>query len=90
MDCFANEKDYMLLNNDKYTFFVLKRLLDGENKLLLTDHERLIICFSGEPYPVWIWNADEPAKWVQCDQITDVKNTRYDNVKDIIFSRFAW
>ena len=62
MDCFANEKDYMLLNNDKYTFFVLKRLLDGENKLLLTDHERLIICFSCEPYPVWIWNADEPAE----------------------------
>ena len=45
MDCFVNEKDYILLDNDKYTFFVLKRLLGGENKLLLTDHERLIICF---------------------------------------------
>ena len=50
MDCFANEKDYMLLDNDKYTFYLLKRLLGGENKLLLTDHEKLIICFSCEPY----------------------------------------
>ena len=62
MDSFANENDYMLLDNDKYTFFVLKRLLGGENKLLLSDHKRLIICFSCEPYPVWIWNADELAE----------------------------
>ena len=62
MDCFANEKDYIILDNDKYTFYVLKRLLGGENKLLLTDHERLIICFSCEPYPVWIWSADDLAE----------------------------
>ena len=62
MDCFASEKDHILLEHDKYTFFVLKRLLGGENKLLLTDHERLIICFSCEPYPVWIWTADESTR----------------------------
>ena len=62
MDSFANKNDYMLLDNDKYTFFVLKRLLGGENKLLLSDHKRLILCFSCEPYPVWIWNADEMAE----------------------------
>jgi len=58
MDNFANEKDYALLDGDKYTFFVLKRLLGGTNTLLLTDHERVIICFSTDPFPVWIWNAD--------------------------------
>ena len=59
MDGFANEKDQALLDQDKYTFFVLKRLLGGENTLLLTDHERLIICFSCDPFPVWIWNAPD-------------------------------
>ena len=26
--------------------------------MLLSDHENLIICYTGEPYPVWIWTAD--------------------------------
>ena len=59
MDKFANERDYAVLQSDKYTFFVLGRLLKGNNTLLLTDHERLIICFSCDPFPVWIWNADD-------------------------------
>jgi hypothetical protein len=42
----------------KYTFLVLRRIIDTECSLLLTDHERLIICFTGSPYPVWIWTAD--------------------------------
>ena len=28
---------------DKYTFFVLDRIMDGNPRLLLSDHERLII-----------------------------------------------
>ena len=59
MDNFVDERDFKLLENDKYTFFVLKRIMGGECKLLLTDHSRLIICFSGEPFPVWIWTADD-------------------------------
>lgn len=58
MDSFVNEKDYELLDGDRYTFFVLKRLLGGDNTLLLSDHERLIICFSNDPFPVWIWTPD--------------------------------
>ena len=58
MDHFADERDYKLLENDKYTFFVLGRIMGGECNLLLTDHEKLIICFSGNPYPVWIWTPD--------------------------------
>ncbi len=47
---------------DKYTFFVLKRIMGGECKLLLTDHERLILCFTGQPYPVWIWTPDDASE----------------------------
>lgn len=59
MDHFVDERDYRLLESDKYTFFVLRRIMDGPCKLLLSDHERLIICFSTEPFPTWIWTADD-------------------------------
>jgi hypothetical protein len=49
MDNYVDERDYKLLEGDKYTFFVLRRIIDGPCKLLLSDHERLIICFSTEP-----------------------------------------
>lgn len=62
MDTYVDERDYKLLETDKYTFFVLKRIIGGESKLLLTDHERMIICFTGHPYPVWIWTADDASK----------------------------
>lgn len=58
MDNFVDERDYKLLENDEYTFFVLSRIMGGKCELLLTDHERLIICFSCSPFPVWIWTAD--------------------------------
>lgn len=59
MDNFADERDYKILENDKYTFFVLGRVMGGECELLLTDHERLIICLTCNPYPVWIWTPDD-------------------------------
>lgn len=62
MDSFVDERDYRLLENDKYTFSILSRIIGGGYQLLLTDHERLIICFSSLPYPVWIWTADEAAE----------------------------
>ncbi len=58
MDNFVDERDYKLLVNDKYTFSVLSGKMGGECDLLLTDHEKLIICFSSNPYPVWIWTPD--------------------------------
>ncbi len=58
MDNFADERDFALLEKDKYTFFVLRRILDGGCELLLTDHETLILCFSCDPFPVWIWTED--------------------------------
>lgn len=39
MDSFIDERDYKLLESDKYTFFVLKLVMGGDTKFLLSDHE---------------------------------------------------
>ena len=59
MDTFADERDFKILEADKYTFFVLARILKRDCTLLLTDHSRMIICYSQSPFPVWIWTADD-------------------------------
>ena len=58
MDNFVDERDLKLLEKDRYTFFVLRRILDTECRLILTDHEKIILCHSSEPHPVWIWTED--------------------------------
>ena len=58
MDNFADERDYKLIEADKYTFFVLGRIMGGPSTLLLSDHEKLIICYTENPFPVWIWTPD--------------------------------
>ncbi len=58
MDNYADDRDYKLLENDRYTFSVLRRIIDKPCELLLSDHEKLILCYSGSPYPVWIWTPD--------------------------------
>ena len=74
MDSFVDERDYKILENDKYTFFVLSRVMSGECDLLLTDHERLMICFTCNPYPVWVWTPD--------DVTEEEKEKAYANVKE--------
>ena len=59
MDNYVDERDHKLLENDKYTFFVLGRIIGEKCRVLLTDHERMIICHSVNPYPVWIWTPDD-------------------------------
>ena len=58
MDHSADERDFRLLQDDRYTFAVLSRILPGPCSLTLTDHERFILCHSVAPYPVWIWTAN--------------------------------
>ena len=62
MDNFVDDRDFKVLEGDKYTFFMLRRIMAGECKLLLTDHERMIICHSNNPFPVWIWTSDDISK----------------------------
>lgn len=59
MENFVDERDYALLENEKYTFFVLRRIIGGKCEVLLTDHEKAIICYSCRPYPVWVWTAEK-------------------------------
>lgn len=33
--------------------------MKGECRILLSDHERFILCFTGHPFPVWIWLPDD-------------------------------
>ncbi|MCR4622519.1 MAG: GNAT family N-acetyltransferase [Clostridiales bacterium] len=58
MDAFFDERDKRLLEKDKYTFCVMKRVMDGDCALRLSDHEKLIVCYTGRPYPVWVWTKD--------------------------------
>ena len=62
MDNFVDERDFKILEDDKYTFFVLRRIIEGKCELLMTDHERLIICFTNKPFPIWIWTPDDATK----------------------------
>ena len=62
MDAFVDERDYKLLSGDKYTFSVLSRIMGGQNEFLLSDHEKIIICFTGQPYPVWIWTTSDASE----------------------------
>ncbi|MCR5062307.1 MAG: hypothetical protein K6A89_03405 [Treponema sp.] len=58
MDNFIDERDFKILESDRYTFFVLTRIMTRNCELLLSDHSRMIICYSQSPFPVWIWTAD--------------------------------
>ena len=58
IDNFVTEKDFELLQNDKYTFFVLGRILKGECNFIASDHNKIIICHSCKPFPLWIWTPD--------------------------------
>ncbi len=51
-----------LLKKDEYCFFVLSRILQGECRLTITDNERIIICHSCDPFPVWVWMPDDATR----------------------------
>ena len=51
MDPFVNEKDFMLLNQDHYTFSVLMRILKGDCEIIRSNHENLLLCHSASHYP---------------------------------------
>ena len=62
MEHTADERDLRLLENDPYTFSVLRQIIGADCQLLLTDHKRLILCYSCPPYPVWIWTPDDASE----------------------------
>ena len=59
MDNFVDERDYKLLDGDKYSFAILRMIVGRECQLLLTDHEKAILCKAVEVFPAWIWTPDD-------------------------------
>ena len=74
MDNFVDERDYELLNKDMHTFSVMIRIIGLDCKIRLTDHKDIILCFSSQPFPVWIWTED--------DATEDVKEKAYLTAKE--------
>ena len=62
MDSLVDERDLKILENDRYTFFQLRDVIGGRCKLLLTDHEMLILGFTDHPHPVWIRTPDDASE----------------------------
>ncbi len=58
MDNYVDERDYRLLDGDRYSFAILRMIMGGKCLLLLTDHERAILCKAVEVFPAWIWTPD--------------------------------
>lgn len=54
--------DTSFLSADKYTFSVLIRILAGQCALTLIESEKLVICHSTPPYPVWVWLSSNASK----------------------------
>ena len=67
MDRFVNEKDYALLSRDRFTFDVMARNLSSDCRLILSDHENVVLCYSIPPFPIWIWTVDH------CDESVKLK-----------------
>lgn len=47
-----------LLDGDRYAFAVMRNILKGmfgEVEKIVTDHERLTLCYTCPPYPGWVW-----------------------------------
>ena len=50
IDNFVTEKDFELLKKDKYTFFVLGRILHGNCNFIASNHKSFIICHKCESW----------------------------------------
>lgn len=51
-------QDRVLLAHDPVTYAVLITILDIPCSHIYTNHESVVIAFSGAPFPVWVWVKD--------------------------------
>lgn len=47
-----------LVKEEAITFSVLMKILEGPCTDIFTDHEKAIVCYSSQPWPVWVWCGD--------------------------------
>ena len=54
-----------LLDGDRYAFAVMRNILKGmfgEVGKIVTDHERLTLCYTCPPYPGWVWMPQDASE----------------------------
>jgi len=51
-----------LLGEDVCTFSMLSRIVKGRCTKTVTDHQRVIMCLSVRPFPVWVWVAPDAGR----------------------------
>lgn len=59
-----------ILKKDKVTFSVLLRIVNNKCNKVFTDRERIIICHSNAPFPVWVWTKDNVTE----DELTRINH----------------
>ncbi len=54
-----NVVDTGLFATDELTFAVLKAIVNNKCTFVMTDNDMFVICYSAEPFPVWLWTASD-------------------------------
>lgn len=54
-----NVVDSRIFAKDELTFAVLGAIVKGKGTFAATDNDKFVIFYSTEPFPVWLWTADE-------------------------------
>lgn len=62
MDNFADKRDHLLLDKDRYTFSVMDKIIEEECRIIFSDHKQIIMCQTDIQYPVWIWTPDDASE----------------------------
>lgn len=47
-----------LMEKEAITYSVLMKILQGQCADIFTDHENMVVCYSSQPWPVWVWCQD--------------------------------
>ncbi|MCI8349845.1 MAG: GNAT family N-acetyltransferase [Oscillospiraceae bacterium] len=55
----AGVVDVSMLEQDKLTFALVIQVLEAPCRKILTDHARVLLCYTTPPYPVWAWLPDD-------------------------------
>lgn len=54
-----NVVDSRIFAEDELTFAVLGAIVKGKGTFVATDNDKFVIFYSVEPFPVWLWTADD-------------------------------
>lgn len=53
-----NVVDTGLFEQDSLAFTMLTGFVNNKSTLVITDHDKYVICYSQAPFPVWVWTAE--------------------------------